>query len=177
MASHTIQKITLTYDEREDRLRLAVEEADGALLTLWLTRRLADRLARALVEKLDSRLAAALAGAPSQAASLAALQEWEQGAALAQYRSDTPVRIEAPVPGGLIDSVDLGHRGEATVLVFRWPGGHDATLALEAAQLRQWLAILYTDYGRAQWPTEGVWPAWLTPSPAAAAPTAADQLH
>jgi hypothetical protein len=177
MASHTIQKITLAYDEREDRLRLDIQEADGQLLTLWLTRRLADRLARALVEKLDSRLAATVTRGPLQAASLAALQEWEQSAALAQYQSDTPVRVEAPGLGGLIESIDLGHRGEATVLVFRWPAGHDATVAFEAAQLRQWLDILYKDYGRAQWPTEGVWPAWLAQAPAEAMPSAVNLMH
>lgn len=177
MASHAIEKITLAYDEREDRLRLDMQEADGQLLTLWLTRRLADRLARALVDKLDSRLAATVAGGALQAASLAALQEWEQSSAMAQYRSDTPVRGETAGRGGLIDSIDIGQRGAATVLVFRWPAGHDATLALEAAQLRQWLTIVYRDYGRAQWPTEGVWPGWLAPDPAGATPADAGLMH
>lgn len=189
MASHTAQKITLSYDEREDRLSLAIEDTDGQLLALWLTQRLANRLARALVGKLDSRLEADAAAAPRTASASAnaaprpapakaALQGWEQAAAMAQFQPSAPVPNDAAAPRGLIHSVDLSDRGNATLLAFRWSADHAATLRLEASQLRQWLTMLYQNYLRAEWATAGVWPAWLAgPAQAGAGPAARALLH
>lgn len=176
MASYAIEKITLAYDEREDRLRLAVQDAQGQSLALWLTQRLANRLARALVNRLDAGL-----DAPTlkhQAEARAVLQGWEQAAAQAQFAPCEPVRNAEDMPHGLIDSIDIGERGAATQLVLRWPGGHAATLVLAAVPLRQWLGMLHQQYAQAGWPGDGVWPAWLAePAQAEAPPSAVNLMH
>lgn len=177
MASHTVQKVTLAYDEQEDRLRLAMQDANGQLLTLWLTQRLANRLARVLVDRLDSRLLAVASIEGRQADAHATIQGWEQAVAMAQFEHSAPVRSDVSALQGLIHSIDISERGDTTVLVFRWPADDTATLALEASHLRQWLAILYQDYGRAQWPTAEVWPAWMVDPATAVAQPSSGILH
>ena len=51
-----IQKITQRYDPEQDRIGMTTQNADGQVLLLWLTQRLANRLAGALASWLDKEV-------------------------------------------------------------------------------------------------------------------------
>ena len=49
MPMNELQKVTVEYDENEDRIRLAGEGADGVRAVLWVSQRLLRRLVPVLV--------------------------------------------------------------------------------------------------------------------------------
>jgi hypothetical protein len=163
-----IQKITVGYDEQEDRLHLACEDAAGGVTALWLPQRLANRLVRALVAHLE--------GETEDRAMQDMLQAWHLSAAQAQQ---VPT---APVQGGtapcLVHSIDIGLLPNALQLSFRSAHGEAVVLGLDMTALRQWLAILHQHYAKAEWPCRGIWPEWFDAArETAAVPAAGAILH
>jgi len=167
-----IQKITPRYDQEQDRLSLNVRNAEGQVLLLWLTQRLANRLARTLGGWLDEALDNATTG---QAAS--SLQAFEQSAAQAQLKAHSPVALEpeAAQAGILLTSVDLARSPDGYVLTFKWGGETGARLFLSLLELRQLLGIISCLFTAADWPRHA-WPAWFAAETGAAA-AAAIVLH
>ena len=51
-----IEKISQHYDPEQDRIGLTAQNAEGRVLLLWLTQRLANRLAGALTRWLDKEV-------------------------------------------------------------------------------------------------------------------------
>ena len=155
---NTIHKITVSYDEQEDRLHFACEEAAGKVQGLWLTQRLANRLVMALFSQLDG----AVAYLPDVCAR-ETVQAWEQSAARVQLtlNPSTPVPGSTVKTNGLVTSIDISQTDGNFKLVFRWPENHAAVLTLNSIVLRQWLAIVHDTYAKAEWLCAGVWPSWF----------------
>ena len=154
-----IQKLTVRYDEREDRLLLAAQCENGQTQGLWLTQRLANPLIQVLLKRLGDMSAEGKA-----AHQQAALQVWEQAAAHRQYHADDtePVNVSPDGPHGLIDTVNVVcHFGGDFHLIFRWPSENSLVFPMTATAMRQWLGILRQQYRRADWPGRGLWPAWF----------------
>lgn len=165
----TISKITVTYDETEDRLRLAYQDAEGQSKGLWLTQRLVNRLVGALLASLG-------AGADIGNAE-AALRAWELSAARARLGKDVPVESPPAEQHHLVRAVDISHSGNGIRLVFRGIDAQVAALGIEdETVLRQWLDILHQQYRRADWPMGGLWPAWFKAADHVAAPRPPDML-
>jgi len=160
-----IQKITQRYDPAQDRIEFNVQDAEGRVLRLWLTQRLANRLPAPLVSWLDE-------DAGNTAAS--GLHAWEQAAAQAQLKPDRPVEAVA-ANEVLVTEIDLAHGTGAYSLVLKWQDGA-ARLSLGATELRQWLGILYRLVAGAGWPTQ-FWPAWLAPDAVTASGAPAAAFH
>jgi len=152
-----IQKITVRYDEQEDRLHFACEDEAGQVQSLWLTQRLTNRLAGALLSKLDGTMAHLPNGARET------VQGWEQSAARALLSPSSPVQSVAAVPYGLVNSIDISHTDGSFTLVFRWPEQSALALTMNALPLRQWLSIIHETYVKAGWPLE-IWPVWIRES-------------
>ncbi|AQV96477.1 hypothetical protein BJN34_21655 [Cupriavidus necator] len=169
----TIEKITVSYDAEEDRLHLAVSDAQQQALGLWLTRRLANQLVGVLLGELaesDTPL--------TDAYVRAAIQAWEQAAANAQLKPLTPVRGDAVLPTCLATSVDVMQAVGYVGLVFQVRESRPASLTLSHMALRQWLGIVHILYKKAEWPCEGLWPDWITgETKFAPSAIAADILH
>ncbi len=158
-ATVPLQRITLRYDELEDRLRLSGEGPGGEVVAMWLTRRLLDRLLPVLFGWLERQ--------DGGAAIDGLLQEFAQQAARATLEPQAPVDAAGQAPAWLVRAIDVTP-GEATLrLAFRdearAPVG---AVDFEARPLRQWLAILQAQFTRAGWSTEA-WPAWMAGSVAA----------
>ncbi|MFZ2853856.1 MAG: hypothetical protein WAZ34_07065 [Rhodocyclaceae bacterium] len=152
---NNVKKTTLSYDESEDRLRLAIEDDAGQASALWLTQRLAGRLVQALVRWLGSE-ADHRVGTTRDA-----VQSWEQDAALALHRGSEPVQINGEVRRGLLTSIDLArHAGDVHSVIFHWADDQAACLNLTMVELRQWLGIMHGLYVKAEWPRQ-VWPSWF----------------
>lgn len=152
-----IQGLTTSYREAQDRLYLAAKDDADQVTGLWLTRRLADRLVRKLAARLDG--ATHLAQAPTQ--SQAAIHVWQQSVAQAQHAPAQPVRLPDPTQEALIESVDITPLDRQLKLVFHCTHAVSLALIVDGTQLRQWLGMVYRNYRVAEWPTEGVWPAWF----------------
>ncbi len=156
----TIQKLTVSYDEREDRLFLAAQCENGQAQGLWLTQRLANPLIKVLLQRLGDVVAVGKAAHQQMA-----LQAWEQSAAhVQQYRAgrNEPVSVPPGAQHGLIDTVNVVcHANGDFHLIFRWPQEHSLAFPMTATAMRQWLGILREQYRRADWAGKGIWPAWF----------------
>ncbi len=154
---NAIQKITVSYDEQEDRLHFACEDEAGQVQSLWLTQRLTNRLVGALLSKLDGTMA----HLPNDARET--VQGWEQSAARTLLSPSSPVQSVAAAPYGLVNSIDISHTDGSFTLMFRWPEQNALALTMNALPLRQWLSIIHDTYVKAGWPLE-IWPAWIRES-------------
>lgn len=153
----TIHRQTLTYDEQEDRLRLASRFGDDAEQVYWLTRRLADRLVGALCQGLE-------AASPGDTHTRReALLAWEQEVAQSALEPVPPVVAadSSGAPTALVHTIDLVPHARGQQLVFKAHGFEDAGLALDVPALRQWLGILHQVYQLAGWDTADLWPDWV----------------
>lgn len=160
-----LQKITTTYSDTEDRIRVAGADGAGDAVVLWLTRRLADRLVRQLVAWLEEEDGGALAAlAPDLQ------QSWAQEAAARRLEPSAPVHAKGDAPALLVVSVDLSRDRGRYLLAFRTAAGDDAPfLAFSSTELRQWLGIVHHLYRAADWPRDA-WPAWMAETPPADRP-------
>ena len=149
--------LTTRFREAQDRLYIAAQDDLGEVTGLWLTRRLADRLVRKLTARLDGGRQAAQAPEPSRAA----VQAWRQSVAQAKQAPAQPVPEPLPAQEALIESVDIAQVDHRLKLVFHGAGVAPLALTVDGMQLRQWLGVVYRNYRLAEWPTEGVWPAWF----------------
>ena len=142
-----LQRVTSQYVLNEDRIRLSGETAQGDTLVLWLTQRMLNVLVPRLIDWLEQQGGDAL------------LQEFAQQAAEAALGAEPPVAAQAS--RGCVVSVDIATGPDGMILVFK-PEGDDqgVSLPLSTDALRQWLAIVRSQYVVGGWPTT-VWPAWM----------------
>lgn len=163
-----LERITTEYIDKDDRIRLTGEPAQGDAVVLWFTQRLLNRLVPHLTAWLSGQLAPASRIPSVQAAHQDIVQGFAQQAARAQLAPQPPVRAPLARAGWRVDSVDVAHGPEAVVLTFKGEAGTQAELALAAQPLRQWLGIVFEQYQRGEWPTT-VWPEWMQAAPTRAA--------
>lgn len=153
-----LQRITTTYVDVEDRMRLAGQSASGEVVTLWLTRRLLDRLLPHLLSWLERSVP--LSDLASTAQAHDALQGFAQMAARAALGSEEPVDATAPLAEWRVSSVDVSQSDSRLMLRFRDDGEQQAELPMNVESLRQWLNILLDQYRTAGWPLQ-IWPVWM----------------
>lgn len=148
----SITRITVAFDETEDRIKVIGEAAEGTAV-LWFTQRLLNRLVPALCQKLE----------PSEAdPRLEALNSFAQMAAVHTLEPLPAVQAKPEADSILVQEVTITARAEAVQLVLkRTPGEEGAfSIALRNDELRQWLAILHGQCVKAGWPTS-IWPDWI----------------
>lgn len=150
----TLQKVTIQYCEKEDRIRLTGELENAAPVVIWLTQRLLQRVLQALLKNDESE------GALHSHHHI--FQSFAQQAAKAELEQTPQVSVQPEVESTvwLVSSVDLGNLGQNVVLTFRGVDEQQASLVLNEKPLRQWLAIIYGLYLKAEWPLD-VWPEWI----------------
>ena len=165
-----LQRITTTYADTEDRIRLSGEAEKNASIVLWLTQRLLSQVIShllGLIEKQSLNIANTDSSDPASASSL--MQGFAQQLAQAELGPELPVQTAATAQSWLVLEVDITLSPEGTlVLVFKRETGNvalqegvgKATLTLEAKQLRQWLGIVHSQWQKAGWPLT-LWPPWM----------------
>jgi hypothetical protein len=155
-----LTRFSLSYDPAEDRLAWDAEAAGGAIIRLWLTRRLCRELVGALVPRLPKPTA------DVAAEHAAAVQSWEQAAAMASFGHTPAVTYTPQAVSGLVRTVHITPTPQNVTLVFEASDGEPAAITLDAAALRQMLAILHQLHAAAEWPVDA-FPAWVaSPAPA-----------
>lgn len=143
-----LQRITTTYSEQEDRIRLIGETDDGKMV-IWLTQRLSQRLLPLLVQWMEKQ----------RAVPRRSLTQFNFGQQRVQATDPTP----APLQSWLTTSIDISTSDKQVVLTFRHDDGQAAQISLAATPLWQWLEIFHEIYLQAGWPME-IWPAWMAGS-------------
>jgi hypothetical protein len=147
-----IKRMTTEFIEAEDRLRLSGEIENAEPAVMWLTQRLVSRLLPPLLQWLDRQT-----GAPLRREMI---HGFAQEAALAELKPQAPVQAPTAEEAWRVEAIDVIPAEDGIGLVFRTGGARAASLGLTAQELRQWLAILYAIWLRAEWPTT-VWPEWI----------------
>ena len=150
-----LQKVTIEYDENEDRIRLAGEGTAGDRTVIWLSNRLLRRLIPLLVDWI---------GKEARASGMAeTILGFEQDAARAALGLQEPVRVGGADSSWLVHVIDLRLAEEVIRLEFRGRGGSEAaSLAVDILSMRQWLSIVHAQFIRAEWALD-IWPRWMEP--------------
>jgi hypothetical protein len=151
-----IRRVTIEYDEAEDRIRIIGERAGLSNYGAWLTQRLSSRLLANLFKMV----------APADDLGLSAIMnEFAQERAEAEFEPQRPVKApKSDDECSLIQTIDIRTHENAVQIIFHGGSGEAASLTLSHQELRQWLSIMRRTYQRAEWPME-FWPPWLTERP------------
>ena len=160
-----ISTITTRYDATEDRILLAVADADDNQASLWLTRRLTERLIPALVENVQQQIALpSAAKTEGKGEVLAAANVYAQLQARISKKPAPAVVLQPAAPQHLINEIGVRSVGiGARLLEFRCVDQQVTTLTLSLTEQRQWLESLQKACTKANWALT-VWPDWLSPS-------------
>lgn len=156
-----IRKFSLTYSPLEDRIAWDGEDAAGVTVRLWLTQRLCRALVGAILPLFEGKGPGAAA-----AQKRAALQSFEQAAAIADFGKVSGVATTPETAEGLVKGVHIRPRPDRLDLVFDFGAGEQRILEAHPPAVRQTLFVLRRLYQVAGWPTE-IWPDWVG-DPAAA---------
>ena len=151
------QKITITYDEAQDRLLwvLALNPENTQSRSYWVTQRMSRRLIETLISWIEKNTKKPV-GLDSNV-----IQGWEQAAAQQQFQPSEGVTWQAHQQA-LASTIDISFNQEIIHIIFK-DGEKPTCLSLKELELRHILNILYTTFQKADWPTD-VWPNWITGS-------------
>jgi hypothetical protein len=170
------QRITTEYVGLEDRLRITGETKTTEVVEMWLTQRLLLRLLPPIFTWLEKQTLSEIQPTNANKQTKEMLQVLAQQTASAELKNQEPVKAVQVVAKSsgtdqmaetnssfVIESVDLNRRKDVIQLVFKSKSSKKVNIVLRAQPLRQWLAIIRTQWQRADWPIT-VWPKWVTES-------------
>jgi len=154
---HELDRITLRYVESEDSVRLAGQKSGGAVVIVWLTRRLLDRLLPVLFKRLEKPCG----DDPLASMRESARQRFRQQAAHVTLGLESPVPASAASEEWLASSADVRVvRGRLRLSLKN--GTKRVDLTMDELTLRRCLGIFRNVYLRAGWSLTG-WPEWARP--------------
>jgi hypothetical protein len=154
-SSCSLKRVSTLYVDREDRVRLTGQAADGAPKVIWLTQRLLQRMIPVLLQWLEQQ--------DPKVANAEVLRSWAQQKARAALVLQSPVQPHEDSDTWLAESVDVAKRARGVRLTFKGVREEQAVVALAVKGLRQWLNIVYGAYLKAGWPVD-IWPEWIRDS-------------
>ena len=154
-----IKTVTLRYVALEDRMRMSARLEGDEQIVFWLTLRHCQRLLPALVKCLEGEKGIESAVEKSLAHSFRQkAAEWEKK----EKPSAEPVLPSGEERSLLPESVTVVCAGKGVALFFPIEEGKkSAKLTMSLQELRQWLAILYRQFRKAEWSLD-MWPEWFT---------------
>lgn len=148
-----LEKVTLTFIDEEDRIRLSAQTPEGEVVVLWLTQRLANRLIPVLRDWLSKQVKDGL--------NADVYHQFEQQAAQQASASETAVVASCHSHAWLIHRVDVSYSPTQMTLIFKGKEeAQSAQMTLVNTAMRQWFDILYRVYQRADWHCAD-WPLWM----------------
>lgn len=158
-----LQRVTVAFNEVEDRLSLTGSQADGAVLVVWLTQRMLDRLVPHLCQWLEAREPITSSGTTPRAAVVHTMSQQRALSRLSDQR-EAPVVPTAETRSWLATAVDVRAHEHVVMLVLRTEQAEQrAQLSMQPLLLRQWLAIVLQQYQRGGW-SLSAWPEWMLES-------------
>jgi hypothetical protein len=149
----TLQKVTLSYIDEEDRICLSAQTPEDEVMVLWLTQRLGNRLIPILRDWLVKQV--------GDKVHADVLHQFEQQAAQQVSTTETAVALNNQKCSWLINRVDVSYSPTQMTLIFKGKEeAQSAQMTLVNTAMRQWFDILYRVYQRAQWQSVD-WPVWM----------------
>jgi len=158
-----VDRFTTVYDAREDRIRLLIKLTSGDVQELLLTRRLMGKLVQALLKRLET--AVSVNHGSVSASSKGAFQRFNQAAAVDRLRKQksgsTSLRKEKKKDAAvLVTKVGLRWSRRLIALDLKDDEEVRQTLSFNEETLRQWMAVVHSQYKIAKWSDE-LWPSWV----------------
>jgi hypothetical protein len=150
-----LTKVTCSYSEVEDRIRMSAMMKGGEPVVFWLTLRMCCRIVRELNLHLERSVSKS-----ALVVDMGLLLSCKQRDAEWQHKPSEPVNYSKNVLLVLPPKVSLSCSKDGAALLFPLIDGQDAKLQMSLQELRQWLAILYRQFTIAGWPMD-VWPDWF----------------
>lgn len=148
-----LQRLTTEYIEEEDRIRISGALATDETVVMWLSQRLLLRLLPHLFLWLERQ--------SGDSIPVEIVQSFAQEAAKAELTRETPVQWHSGSQEWLVYAVDITPISNAVTMRLRSNNGQQEQLTMLSQQLRQWLEVLNSLWGVAEWPNS-VWPNWLS---------------
>lgn len=166
-----IHKFSLSYDAAEDRIAWDAEYKDGSTTRMWLTQRLCQAVVKAIVP-----MVAQTGPQPASTSGEAAVQSWEQAAAMADFGKVAPVRPQPQTVVGLVKTVNIAPAQDKVILTMDFGAPGPCVIGINVPQIRQTLSVIHGLYVAAGWPVD-FWPAWITDPAGAVAAVRTDIVN
>lgn len=152
-----LNRITTQYIEDEDRIRIIGDVGDHQTVTLWLTQRLLLRAVATICKFMEGSTASTDIASHFK-------QSFAQQTAKALLQPQAAVQVKNADKQWLITTVDINFHHANTTFIFKGlRTDHQVALTLNDCALRQWLAIIFEQTCKANWPVS-VWPDWVAES-------------
>ncbi|CAN4267744.1 hypothetical protein MCEZLEM10_00318 [Methylophilaceae bacterium] len=139
-----VQKMTQRYDGLEDRIQVNLQDADGRVISLWLTLRLANMMLNVLAKWADEL-----------EADVNNQKKKNTDASPTEIGLD--VKSSAAKEEALLTTIDFSHGDRGYALTFKWGVTGAARITLQARELRHYLEGFSRLYDIAKWP-KTAWP-------------------
>ena len=156
---YQIKRITSEYIDTEDRIRLIGQTEDGKTYVLWFTLRLTNRLVVHCLNLLV-QFSPEISKSAIDEQSRNDVQNLVQQSATRQIVEEPPVEVKSDSSNFLVQEIDVSYTPEGVLMTFRAADNKGFELHIGLQQLRQWLAMLYVIWQKAEWPIE-IWPDWM----------------
>ena len=156
----SLKRITIEYDEREDRIRLAGITQSNKTVTMWFTMRLMSRLIIHCLGLLETGSLEPKKTLKENQKPKESIQNFVQKSAEEQITKQPPVKVSADSPDHLIIEIDVKNTGRGLSIIFKGESDSIHDIFFNGEQLRQWLAMLHVVWQKAEWP-ETIWPDWM----------------
>ena len=161
----TLGRLTTLYSATEDRVQIRAEVQGEGVMVIWFSQRLLNRVIPVLISWVQQQAeglprADLWQGFQQSRAQVQLLEAAAQG-------RNSPVDHASAGSEWMVQSVDVKHTDKHLFMVFkRQKDSLEGAVALpfQAAELRQWLNILFQAYRQGEW-SLAVWPDWM-PEPA-----------
>lgn len=155
-----LARVTVAFDDTEDRISLTGLAEGGDVQLIWLTRRLLDRLVPHLCQWLEAREPVVRAALMPRMDVMHTMAQQRAVSALVE-KHEQPVPRSPATHSWLAGVIDVRATEQRVTLLLRTESRSDQVqLGMQAVVLRQWLAIVLQQYRRAGWPLDA-WPQWM----------------
>ena len=161
-----LNKITTQYNELEDRIELAGDSENNPPLTLWLSQRILLRLLPPIIDWAE-KVTVGERNLTETDSSL--VQDFAQQHANENLKPQLPVgssnnddqkAVPPPSLESLVHEINITKSSSFIQLTLKSKRIDNALLQLNNIQIRQWLAIIYLQWIKADWKDFG-WPLWI----------------
>tara|TARA_B100001250_G_C19731284_1_gene758628 strand:- start:57 stop:572 length:516 start_codon:yes stop_codon:yes gene_type:complete len=156
-----LKRITSEYIVAEDRIRIAALTEANKTLILWFTMRMMRHVITHCLTLLSKRSPEIRKPSLEDERSHDAIQSLVQRSAQQELPPEKAVSTNESSPNYLIEEVDLTHNAKGLIMILKKEGTASSKIFLTNQQLRQWLAMIYTLWQKADWPMT-LWPEWIS---------------
>lgn len=176
---NNLNKLTASYSQTEDRIKLVAACGDQALV-YWLTRRMLSIILPAVFDWLGKhhQPGEKIEGAsslPTQRTTETRMA-MAQASAQAQLAPQAPVVAERDAPSRVLTSIDVKVEDKRLLLILPIDDTQRGVMAFQTTSLSQWLGIIYQVCRDADWALTQ-WPHWFIEVQTPPANTSKPQLH